>query len=103
MDLRHLIETTAREAFSPVHIDVSDESHQHSRGLQTHFKAVIVSEHFVGLMPVRRHQAVYAALAALMPKFHALALHTYTPAEWQARTAAPESPRCRGGSKHDQA
>lgn len=101
MDLRHLIEATARDAFAPAHIEVSDESRQHSRGLQTHFKAVIVSDRFTGLLPVRRHQAVYAALAELMPKFHALALHTYTPQEWQARSAAPESPRCRGGSTHD--
>ena len=45
--------------------------------------------------------AVYAALGGLMPQIHALALHTHTPAEWDADASVPESPRCRGGSKHD--
>ena len=31
---------------------------------------------------------------------HALALHLYTPGEWQTRHGAiPDSPDCRGGSK----
>jgi len=53
------------------------------------------------LRKVARHQQVYAALAAqLAGPVHALALHTYTAAEWQARQeAAPESPDCLGGSK----
>ena len=32
----------------PQHLQVLDESHMHSRGLQTHFKAVVVSEQFAG-------------------------------------------------------
>jgi BolA protein len=38
-----------------------------------------------------------------MGQVHALALHTYTPGEWAEQGAAPASPTCRGGSKHDQA
>jgi stress-induced morphogen len=60
-------------------LQVLDESHMHSRGLQTHFKAVVVSEQFAGLNRVKRHQKVYATLGELMGEFHALALHTYTP------------------------
>ena len=85
------------------HLDVLDESHMHSRGLETHYKAVIVSELFVGLNAVKRHQRVYATLGELMGQVHALALHTYTPEEWAEQGAAPASPTCRGGSKHDQA
>lgn len=91
----------ALQAFSPEHLDVVDESHMHSRGLETHYKAVIASDRFKGQMRVRRHQAVYAALGPLMQEIHALALHTYTPEEWATERAAPDSPRCRGGSKHD--
>lgn len=98
MDLRKTIHDAASAAFSPSHIEVSDESHGHSRGLQTHFKLVIVSAEFHDMPPVRRHQAVYAALGDLMGRFHALALHTYTPGEWQRQSAAPASPSCRGGS-----
>lgn len=85
----------------PEHLEVLDESHMHSRGLETHYKAVIVSPAFAGLNAVRRHQKVYATVGALMGHIHALALHTYTPEEWAAQGVAPASPTCRGGSKHD--
>lgn len=90
-------------ALAPSHLEVLDESHMHSRGLETHYKAVIASEAFAGRSPVRRHQAVYAAMGPLMGEIHALALHTYTADEWAAQGAAPDSPRCRGGSRHDPA
>lgn len=82
---------------APQHLQVLDESHMHSRGLQTHYKAVVVSEQFEGLNSVKRHQKVYATLGELMGQFHALALHTYTPEEWTKVGAAPASPVCAGG------
>jgi len=91
------------QALSPAHLEVLDESHMHSRGLETHYKAVIVGEAFTGKRAVQRHQLVYRTLGPLMQEIHALALHTYTPGEWEDAGAAPDSPRCRGGSKHDQA
>ena len=93
----------ALQSLSPVHLELTNESHMHNvpPGSESHFKAVVVSEHFIELARVRRHQAVYAALGDLMQRIHALALHTYTPEEWQARTAAPASPQCLGGSKAD--
>ena len=90
----------ALAALNPEHLQVLDESHVHSRGLQTHYKAVLVSEQFAGLNSVKRHQKVYATLGDLMGQFHALALHTYTPEEWAQTGAAPASPTCAGGSKH---
>lgn len=92
---------TAFAALQPEHLEVLDESHMHSRGLETHYKAVIVSPQFDGLNAVKRHQKVYGALGELMSQVHALALHTYTPQEWAAQGIAPDSPTCRGGSKHD--
>jgi BolA protein len=81
----------------PGHLSVTDESHLHSRGQQTHYKAVVVSERFLGLNSVKRHQLVYGTLGELMGEFHALALHTYTPEEWAATGTAPASPVCAGG------
>src|SRR5690606_32947723 len=52
----------ALSSLRPLHLDVIDESHMHSRGLETHYKAVIVSEAFEGRRPIQRHQAVYAAM-----------------------------------------
>lgn len=89
--------TAALAALQPEHLEVLDESHMHSRGLETHYKAVIVSPLFAGLNAVKRHQKVYATVGELMGQIHALALHTYTPEEWAAQGVAPASPACRGG------
>ncbi|HRN61746.1 MAG TPA: BolA family protein [Luteimonas sp.] len=94
---------TALAGLSPAHLDVLDESHMHSRGLETHYKAVIVGDAFAGRRAVQRHQLVYRTLGPLMQEIHALALHVYTPEEWAASGVAPNSPTCRGGSKHDKA
>jgi BolA family transcriptional regulator, general stress-responsive regulator len=91
----------ALQALSPSHLDVQDESHMHSRGLETHYKAVVVGDAFDGKRLLQRHQLVYRTLGPLMSEIHALALHTYTAAEWAATGAAPDSPACRGGSKFD--
>lgn len=51
----------------------------------THFSALIIAEVFGGKRPLQRHQLVYATLGERMGReIHALALQTYTPAEWQA-------------------
>ena len=100
MSMRERIQSSLG-LLQPEYLEVQDESHMHSRGQETHYKAVVVSEHFAGLNSVKRHQKVYGTLGELMGQFHALALHTYTPAEWAAQGQAPDSPTCRGGSKHD--
>ena len=94
----------ALQALNPTHLELINESHMHSvpPGSESHFKAVVVSERFSALNSVKRHQLVYATLGELMQRIHALALHTYTPAEWQQRQQAPASPNCLGGSKADQ-
>ncbi|WP_459206303.1 BolA family protein [Pseudomonas sp. MLB6B] len=84
-------------ALAPQHLEVLDESHMHSRGQETHYKAVIVSEQFAGLNSVKRHQKVYATMGELMGQIHALAIHTYTVEEWAKVGAAPASPVCAGG------
>ena len=91
----------ALRTLSPSHLDVQDESHMHSRGLETHYKAVVVGGAFDGKRLLQRHQLVYRTLGPLMGEIHALALHTYTPDEWAVTGNAPDSPTCRGGSKHD--
>ena len=49
-----------------------------------HFEATVVSPSFTGKTRVEQHQIVYAALGELMTgPIHALALKTFTPAQWQ--------------------
>lgn len=97
------IEETIRGAFAPLHCELVNESYMHSvpPGSESHFKLVLVSDQFDGVRPVARHQKVYGALGELMQQIHALALHTYTPDEWEQQHAAPASPNCLGGSQHD--
>jgi stress-induced morphogen len=92
------------ESFNPAHLSVLNESYMHAvpAGSETHFKVVLAAEAFIGKRQVQRHQAVYACLAdELKNGVHALALHTFSPDEWQASYAVPISPQCMGGSKHD--
>jgi BolA protein len=101
--MQQTIENKIREALTPMHLEVIDESHMHSvpEGAQSHFKVVVVSEQFNGLSLVARHRAVNALLREQFTQgLHALALHTMTPEEWFAKGGgAPESPLCLGGSK----
>lgn len=88
--------------FSPEHLSVVNESFMHSvpPGSESHFKVILVSEQFSGLRQVPRHQKIYGVLAdELAGEVHALALHTYTPQEWEAVEQPPESPSCLGGGK----
>ena len=105
MSVATLIERKVFEAGPVAHFALENESHKHSVPLnsETHFKLVLVSDAFDGMMPVRRHQMLYKILAEeLDGPVHALALHTHTPAEWQAKGGEIlASPDCLGGSKHD--
>nr|WP_299243855.1 BolA/IbaG family iron-sulfur metabolism protein [uncultured Halomonas sp.] len=91
------------QTLDPGYLAVENESHMHSvpPNSETHFKVILASSRFEGLMPVKRHQQVYAVLAdELAGPVHALALHLYTPQEWAARSGvSPDSPNCRGGGR----
>jgi stress-induced morphogen len=52
-----------------------------STGAGDHFAVSVVSASFAGKTLVERHQMVYGALGALMPRIHALQLKTVTPGE----------------------
>ncbi|MCD1124486.1 BolA/IbaG family iron-sulfur metabolism protein [Jinshanibacter sp. LJY008] len=87
----------------PVFIGVVNESDQHNvpAGSESHFKVVIASSHFEGQRLLARHRIIYQLLEQEMQQpIHALALHTYTPDEWQKQQdSVPDSPECRGGSR----
>lgn len=106
MTVQQDIEKRLSTEFAPQFLDVTNESHMHSvpPDSETHFRVVLVSDSFVGIRKVARHQHVYKTVKQQLDgPVHALALHTYTPLEWKARSAAaPASPDCLGGSKHDQ-
>ncbi len=102
MTIQDTIISKLDSRFAPDHLEVVNESGSHNvpTGSETHFKVVMVAAEFQGARLLARHRLVHATLAdELAGGVHALALHTYTGAEWQQRFGdAPMSPPCLGGS-----
>lgn len=74
--------------FSPLFVEVVDESAQHAGhagarpGGETHFRVMLVSANFAGLSRVERHRRVNQVLAAeFSTGLHALALILNAPGE----------------------
>lgn len=105
------------QELQPQLLRVENESHMHNvpPGSESHFKVTLVTPRFDGKPLLARHRLVNAALAAeLGGGVHALALHTFSPDEWAARTAGgaggdggaspvADSPQCLGGKAGEQA
>ena len=67
------------------------ESEVEISGDGRHFGAVIVCAGFVGKTRIQQHQMVYAALGDRMKDdIHALSMHTMTPEDRAAETAADQ-------------
>lgn len=78
-------------AFTPLSLDVVDESHQHvghaghREGGETHFRVYIVSDAFRGKSRIERHRMVNDTLSSeLSGGVHALAIHAAAPGEGDA-------------------
>ena len=92
MNRARVIETKLTRAFSPLRLEVEDESHRHAghagapEGGQSHFRIVVVSAVFDGKSRIERQRLVYAVLAEeLAAGVHALAMTTLSPAEAEAK------------------
>lgn len=70
------IANTITQAISGAKVEV------HLEGSHAHLN--IIAEQFDGLMPVKRQQLVYAALAEAIASgaIHAVHMKCYTPAQW---------------------
>ncbi len=99
--IQEVIESKLRETFQPEFLNVDNESYMHNvaPGSESHFKVVIVAEVFEEQRLIMRHRQVNQTLAdELRNHIHALAIHTYTPKEWEElQKQAPDSPMCLGG------
>ncbi len=106
MKMKENITLKLMTGLKPVHLEVIDESHQHNvpKGAESHFKVIAVTEQFEDKGLLARHRAIYGLLNEEMSqkRIHALALHTFTPAEWEKEESALKSPPCLGGSKADE-
>ncbi|WP_434353406.1 BolA family protein [Psychrobacter sp. HD31] len=89
----------------PEYLQLINESINHAgyfEGKESHFKLTIVTNAFESVRKVARHQQIYQLLDELMTakggSIHALAIHAYTPTEWQNVNQAPASPNCAGAN-----
>lgn len=105
MNIQSTLEQKLKDGLQAHHLEVVNESGNHNvpPGSESHFKVVVVSPQFDGKNLVQRHRLVYDLLAREMAGgVHALALHTYTEADWLEQNAsAPDSPECRGGKARE--
>jgi BolA protein len=109
MTIQETITTKLNNAFSPEHLEVTNESFMHNvpEGSESHFKVIIVCDDFKDKMLIARHRLVNNVLQDELNKkqseggIHALALHTMTMEEWFKKGKATESPECLGGGKDD--
>ncbi|MGP4716280.1 BolA family protein [Psychrobacter sp. T6-6] len=95
---------TELQALEPQYIELINESMSHAgyfEGKESHFKLTIVSDAFESKRLVGRHQLIYGLVNSLLTsqggQVHALAIHAYTPTEWQGQS--PDSPLCAGQNK----
>jgi BolA protein len=95
MRLRDIIEQKLRATFTPIYLEIIDESHKHAGhagapagSSETHLGFTIVSTAFEGMNRLARSRAVHAAMADEIPKFHAITqLKTLTPEEYKKLSA----------------
>lgn len=101
MTIEQTIRTKVTDALAPQSLELLNESHMHAGpAVNSHFNLTLVSDQFEGKRPVARHQMIYKVLADEMAgEVHALALHLFTPQEWEeAGNTSTASPNCQGGS-----
>ncbi len=84
------------EAIELTHLELIDESSNHLiKGDESHIKVIAVSEAFDTLSLIERHRLINGCAEPLFNDgLHALAIHCYTPQEWETKKSAPASPLC---------
>ena len=88
LSMQSTIEAKLRGALAPVHLEVINESHNHSGppNAESHFKVIVVSEQFIGRSLIEQQRLVNAALSEeLKGAVHALSMKTLTPSAGRPR------------------
>ena len=85
------IEKTLKQGLEVHFLEIEDQGHLHAghkpaREGKLHLKMLVVSDEFLDLNQIERHQKVYFILTKyLADKLHALSLETYTVSEYNSR------------------
>ena len=103
MNVQGIIEKKLADNIDCVYLQVENESFRHAvpANSETHFKVTVVSELFSGKRLLARHRLINQLLEEqLVGPVHALAIHTYTSAQWAEKGGlSPVSADCAGGGK----
>ena len=85
------IEKTLEQGLEVHFLEIEDQGHLHAghkpaKEGKLHLKMLVVSDEFLDLNQIERHQKVYFILKEfLADKLHALSLETYTVSEYKSR------------------
>ena len=85
------IEETLKKALEVHFLEIEDQGHLHAEHKpakegKLHLKMLVISDEFLDLNQIERHQKVYFILKEFLAyKLHALSLETYTVAEYKSR------------------
>ncbi|KRP08505.1 MAG: transcriptional regulator BolA [SAR86 cluster bacterium BACL1 MAG-121001-bin56] len=96
MSYKETIISDLHQAFAIEHIALKNESFMHNvpADSESHFKLIIVSDDFLGITKVKRHQGIYNALSETMKSIHALSIQAFTVAEFNLDPMILDSPDC---------
>ena len=79
------IQTQLQAAFEPTQVSVENESWMYKKGEDTHFKVLLVSEHFQNKSAIERQRLVHQTLASEWATgLLSLSIAAKTPQEWEA-------------------
>jgi stress-induced morphogen len=102
MSIEQSLRVKIEAQFEPTHLLVVNDSHGHSRGIETHFTVVVISPKFEGVSRLDRSRMVSELFDEERARgLHALTQKTFTPAEWEKIKDSFEydPPACRGRGK----
>ena len=87
---------TLNSALKVESIILENESAMHNVPIdsETHFKLVIISNDFIEMTKVKRHQMIYKTLVETMKEIHALSIQAFTIQEFNANPIILSSPDC---------
>lgn len=90
------IVTTLNNLLNVESMFLENESGMHNVPIdsETHFKLIIVSDDFVEMTKVKRHQLIYQSLVKTMRKIHALSIQAFTIEEFNRNPLILSSPDC---------
>lgn len=105
MKWRPILFSKLEKAFTPLHMELVNESPSHGlpESAEKHFRLVMVSSKFEGQSRVDRQRAVNAVIAdELRDHVHAFTMQVFTPDEWEKKQGATfASPACLHGGKRE--